>query len=234
MGKTSLASEFPSPVFIQTEVGQAAGMELDSFGHLVTFGQVLDALGALATEDHKFLTVVIDSLSEMEKMVWTEVCGRNKWPSIETPGYGKGYVEADYAWAEFIEACNYLRSERNMAIVMIAHSTINTFNDPETQSYNRYDIDLHKRGEAIIKREVDGILLLKKDVTVKTESGKGSTRARGDGGDTRYIYTQGRPAYAAGNRYNMPDRLIYKHGEGFKILQPYFPDWAQSSSKKAA
>jgi hypothetical protein len=235
IGKTTLAQEFPAPVFLQTEQGEGADMEIDSFGHLTTFGQVLDAIGVLASEDHAFQTVVLDSVSEMEKLIWAEVCTRNNWQSIEQPGYGKGYVETDYAWAELIEALNYLRTDRRMIVVLVAHSTITRFDDPETQSYNRYDIDLHKRAEAFLKREVDAILLVKKDVTIKTEQPNGKGRARADGGDTRYIYTQSRPAFTAGNRYNMPDRLIYKKGDGFKSLAAFFPaNRASAPEKKAA
>ncbi len=61
----------------------------------------------------------------------------------------------------------------------------------------------------------------RQDVTIKTE-GKGE-RARADGGDTRWIYTEGKPAFTAGNRYNMPARIIYQRGQGFTALAPFFP-----------
>ena len=223
MGKTTLASEFPAPVFLQTERGESGDLELDSFGHLTSFGSVLDGIGVLASEDHGFKTVVLDSVSAMEKLIWAEVCRRNNWSSIEQPGFGKGYVETDYAWAEVIDALNFLRNERGMNVILIAHATITRFDDPETQSYSRYDIDLHKRAEAMLKREVDAILLVKKDVTIKQEGPGGKGRARADGGETRWIYCQGRPAFTAGNRYNMPERAMYAKGKGFEALRPFFP-----------
>jgi hypothetical protein len=237
MGKTTLASEFPAPVFIQTEDGASGSLELDSFGVLESFPEVLDAMGALATSDHAFQTVVIDSLSELEKLIWREVCTRNNWQSIEQPGFGKGYVETDYVWAEFIEAFNYLRNKRGMTIVLIGHSVTDRFDDPETQSYSRYTIDLHKRAMAIVTREVDAILLVKKDVTIKTEQPGGKGRARADGGDTRWIYAQGRPAFQAGNRYDMPEKVMFKKGEGFSAIASFLPinrPAAAAPSKKAA
>jgi len=168
MGKTTLAAEFPAPVFLQTERGESAGLQIISFGHLTSFAAVLDALGALASEEHAFKSVVVDSLSELQKLVWAEVCTRNNWQSIEQPGYGKGYTEADYIWRELIDALNWLRVERGMMVILIAHAEIDRFDDPETASYSRYAIDLHKRAEAMVKREVDAILLVKKDVTIQT------------------------------------------------------------------
>lgn len=232
IGKTTLASEFPNPVFIQTESGQSGSLALTSFGLLNTFQAVLDALQALATEEHDFQTLVVDSITELEKLVFAEACARNKWKSIETPGYGKGYVEAEYVWREFIDAFNFLRTERQMMVVLIGHAVITRFDDPETQSYSRYDIDLHKRAEALIKREVDAILLIKKDVTIKVEEqGFNKSRATAKGGDSRWIYTEGKPAFAAGNRYSMPEKILYTAGQGFASLASYFP---QSAAAKEA
>lgn len=243
MGKTTLAAEFPAPVFIQTEDGVSGDLELDTFGLLTTFTEVMDAIAVLATEGTSFKTVVIDSISKLEKLAFAEACRKNNWTSIEQPGFGKGYVEVDYVWAELIDACRYLRDQRGMTIIMIGHAVTDRFDDPETQSYSRYAIDLHKRAMAILTREVDAILLVKQDVTIKVEgpdAKKGEGRARGDGGGTRWIYAEGRPAFQAGNRYNLPPKLMFKKGEGFAALAPFLPihvaqpATASTTSKKAA
>ena len=234
MGKTTLASEFPNPVFLQTEKGESGQLELNSFGHLTSYEQVIEAIGALAAEENDFQTVVLDSVSALQKLIWDKVCRDSNVKTIELAGggYGKGYLEADNLWLEVLDGLNFLRNERGMAIVLIGHAVISRFDDPETQSYSRYDIDLHKRAEGLLKREVDAILLVKKDVTIKTE-GKGD-RVRADGGDTRWIYTEGKPAFTAGNRYDMPARIIYQRGAGFTALAPYFPAPATTQTTAAA
>ena len=102
LGKTTLASEHPNPVFIQVEDGTPANIELDSFGILSSYEDVISAVGALYAEDHQFQTVVIDSVDKMEPLVWQAVCEANKWESIETPGYGKGYLAADTFWRDLL------------------------------------------------------------------------------------------------------------------------------------
>jgi hypothetical protein len=62
---------------------------------LSTYAEVRDALAALGSEPHDFKTVVLDSLDKLEGLIWADVCATNNWPSIEAPGYGKGYVIAD-------------------------------------------------------------------------------------------------------------------------------------------
>src|SRR5687767_10170856 len=76
IGKTTLASEFPAPVFLQIEDGTPGDLELDSFGEIDTFEQLMEALGALYTDEHQFKTVVIDSVTELERLIFAETCRR--------------------------------------------------------------------------------------------------------------------------------------------------------------
>lgn len=228
LGKTSLASEFVNSAFLQVEDGTPSDIEVVSFGHLTTFAQVMEALVWLYSEEHDRKTVVIDSVDKLEPLVWAKVCADNNWRTIEDPGYGKGYVLADSAWREVMEGLTALRVDRGMTIVLIAHSTIVQFDSPTTASYSKFDIRLHKRALAMVQDEVDAILLVKQDETVKVED-KGFNRkhTHAEGGGTRWIYCEGRPAFTAKNRYGMPDRIMYPKGKGYAAMAKYFP--AQSA-----
>lgn len=224
IGKTTLASEFPSPVFLQVEEGTPGDLELVSFGKLDSYGAVMDCIAALYSDDHDRQTVVLDSLDKLEPMVWQEACARNSWASIEAPGYGKGYVEADRVWRDLLEGLNALRTDRGMAVVLIAHSTITTFPNPSGAEYPRWDVRLHKRALGIIQDEMDAILMLGHESAIKTEdSGFGQKRATATGGPARWIYCEGRPSHVAGSRYGMPEKILYRKGHGYAELAPYFP-----------
>ncbi len=224
MGKTTLASEFPAPIFLQVEDGTPGGMEIDTFGKLSSFGEVMDAIGSLYTEEHEFRTVVIDSADKLEPLVWESVCEENKWDNIEQPGYGKGYVLADDRWRDLIGGLNALRIDKGMTIIVICHSEIERFDDPSSVSYSRYDLRLHKRARAMLEDEMDAILLIKQDVAIKKEDqGFNKTRAVAEGGIDRFIFTEARPAFKAKNRYGMPAKLKYEKGKGFAALAPFLP-----------
>jgi Cdc6-like AAA superfamily ATPase len=225
MGKTSLASEWPDPVFIQVEDGTPGDIELTSFGKISNYDDVMDAITALYNEEHDRKTVIVDSLDRLEPMVWQKICTDNQWQSIETPGYGKGYVLSDGYWRDLIEGLNALRRDKGMGIVYVAHSTINQIDDPMTQSYSRFDIKLHKRAMGIIQDEVDAIFFLNQDVTIKSdEKGKqGNVRSRADGGGNRWLYASPRPAFVAKNRYGIPDKLLYDRHKGYAAIASYFP-----------
>lgn len=234
MGKTSLAAEFPAPVFIQTEDGTPGDLEIDSFGHVQSFAGVMEKVAQLYTEGHGFKTLVVDSLSELEKLIFAEVCRRKNWSSIEDPGYGKGYKEADYVWQQFLEGCNALRRDRGMAIVLVGHTNTDRFDDPTSASYSRYEIDLHDRAMKQIDRECDAILLVKQEVTMlKEDQGFNKERVRG-AGDARWIYCNPNPAYTAKNRYGMPDKVLYQKGQGFAQLAVYLPQPSAEVAAQAA
>jgi len=238
IGKTTLASEFPNPVFLQIEEGTPGDLELTSFGKIDTFKQMMEAFRALYSEPHEFKTLVVDSVSELQRLIFAETCARgdekgNAKNNIEDFGYGKGYVYADRVWQEFLDAINALRTKKRMGVVLIAHSTISRFDDPETVSYDRYEIDLHGKSVGLIEREMDAILLLKQPVTVKTEDvGFNKERSRAEGGSVVLIHATGRPAYTAKNRYNMPATLRYDKGQGYAAMAGYFN--AQTRKGQAA
>ena len=223
MGKTTLASEFPSPVFLQVEDGTPGDLEIDSFGLLTSYAEVTDALASLYNEEHGFKTLVLDSADKFEPLLWDAVCEENKWDTIEAPGYGKGYTACDYRWREIVQALNALRTDRGMMIVIICHSQVERFDDPATASYSQFDLRLHKRARAILCDEVDAILLVRQDVQVKTED-QGFDKKRGRGeGVNRMIFTEGRPAFIAKNRFGMPAKLKFDKGKGFDVIEPYLP-----------
>jgi len=226
LGKTSLAAEFPRPVFILTETGIPKGLDVDVMGgrQLVSYGEIKEAMISLLTEKHDYLTVVFDSAGPLERLIQAEVCARNSWKSIEQPGYGKGYKECDYLWAEFMDGVKRLR-ETGMAVLILAHSELERVDEPGSQSFNRRGLSLHKRAAAIMEREVDAILLIKQDVVItKDTQGFGSeknARAIAQSGELRWIYSQPAAAYVAKNRYDIPARVPYPRGQGFAQLKPY-------------
>lgn len=225
VGKTTLGARFPNAVFLQFEDGTPAGLTLNSFGPLSSYADGLAALAALGNEQHDFRTLVVDSLDALEKQLWSHACAENHWSTIEAPGYGKGYVVADRYWHDFLAGTNWLRGKCGMNIVLLAHSAIETVNDPRAPSYTSYQLRLHRRARGIVADEVDLILFLAADVHVTSEdAGFGKKRGRADGGATRYLHTEARPAFLAKSRFDLPARIPCPRDiDVGKSLAPIFP-----------
>lgn len=235
LGKTSLAAEFPAPVFIDVEQGVPDEIEAASFGEITGYEAVIEAIGALYNEDHEFQTVIVDTLDRLEPLLWAKVCADNRWDSIEAPGYGKGYVMADRLWRDLLEGLNALRRDRGMTVVLIAHSTISNFDSPTSAPYSRYDIRLHKRASGIVQDEVDAILFVNQDATIVEEKqGKDVKSRHATGGGNRWIFCEGRPAWTAKNRFSMPDKIRFAKGSGYADLSKFFPNTIAAADARAA
>src|SRR5262249_17842479 len=157
---------------------------ISTFGILTEFAGVTNAISALGG-DHEFRTVVLDSVDALEALIWNAVCAARGWQSIESAGYGKGYVEADKWWHDVLDGLDCLRRMHGMIIVLLAHSAIETVNDPRAPSYTSYQLRVHKRARSLVQDWCDAIGFLGQDLVIQTEdAGFGKKRARGDGGST--------------------------------------------------
>jgi hypothetical protein len=99
-----------------------------------------------------------------------------------------------------------------MACILIAHSKIEKFEDPESSAYDRYSPRLHKHANALISEWVDAVLFATRRFRIQKEDA-GFNRERtiaapigADGGE-RIIRTIGGPACVAKNRFNLPAEL---------------------------
>ncbi len=77
VGKTSLAAEFPDPIYLYVE-GEETPDDIDlPSDEIKSFGGLLDTFGELISEDHGFKTVIIDSVDKVEPLIWDATCARN-------------------------------------------------------------------------------------------------------------------------------------------------------------
>lgn len=207
VGKSTWASQSDGPIFIQTEDGLGQ-IECAKFPLAEDYAQVITALSELYSEKHDYRTVVVDSLDWLERLIWAEVCRKRGVESIEDIGYAKGYIFALTQWREVLDGLTALRNERGMAVILIAHCTIEKFENPETDTYDRYVPRLHKHANAMLQEWSDAVLFATYKVHTKTvDEGFGRTRAQGIGSGERIIRTTERPAHVAKNRLNLPDEL---------------------------
>ena len=230
IGKTSLAAEFPVPIYLHTE-GEEPPTDVEmQAGKIESFDDLLNIIGELLTEEHPFQTVVIDSLDAIEKLVWAYTCQRMGWDTIDSndkgspTAFGKGYLEADNDWLEYISAIKAL-SQNGMHVVQILHSEAKAFNDPLVDSYDRYRPKIQKRAADIIMEKSDALLFMNKRHSIKqVDKGFGKKESKPDGmsGSERVIYTDERAGFLAKNRLNMPATINYRKGSGFAELSKYF------------
>jgi hypothetical protein len=210
IGKSTFGASAPDPIFIQIEDGLDA-LSTSAFPQARDWDTVLTQIGALAQEPHEYRTLVVDSLDWLERLIWAHVCKVGGVKSIEDLGYGKGYVAAVDVWKLFLETLNYLRDEKGMAVILLAHAEIKRFDAPDkAASYDRYQPKLHAKAGALVSEAVDAIGFANYQVSVvKEEQGFKKERAVGKGTGQRRLFLEERPSHIAGNRYRLPPEIEF-------------------------
>tara|TARA_R110002126_G_scaffold37059_1_gene112253 strand:+ start:144 stop:872 length:729 start_codon:yes stop_codon:yes gene_type:complete len=202
IGKSTFGAGAPDPIFILTEDGLGS-LKVDHFPIAKAVDDVMSAIEALHAEKHDFATVVVDSLDWLENIIWREV--ESKYDAKDL-AYGKAAIITADRWREILNGLDALRRDRNMAVILIAHSTIKRFDSPEVEPYDRYQPKLQERSGAVIREWADAVLFANyKTVVKKDDVGFNKTSNRGISTGERLLYTNERPAYMAKNRYNLPD-----------------------------
>lgn len=206
IGKSTFAAGAYRPIFLPLEDG-LSGIETDAFPLLRTYKEVDAALMSLYSEKHDFGTLVIDSTDWLEPLIWRHVCETNGWASIEQPGYGKGYIEATALWRTFLDKLNTLRTDRGMAIILIAHSAVKRFEAPDSEAFDRYELKLQKGALGLVVEWADAILFAQEEAAIKKETTGQNTRTRAVSTGRRIVNCNAKPSFIAGNRYALPDVL---------------------------
>jgi hypothetical protein len=118
--------------------------------------------------------------------------------------------------------CDALRRNRGIAITWLALADAKNHEEPGAQPYKRYTMKIQHRGHGLLTQAADAVMFINTKVTVKeVESGFNRTSAHAEGGGTRWLFTDGRPAFESKNRFNMPDQIALPKGKAWSAIAPY-------------
>jgi len=221
VGKSTIGSEAPDPIFIGPERG-SENLDVTRLSPS-NWTDLLNAVDELGVEQHSYKTLVLDTLDWIEPLIHAHICQEYSVSSIELAagGYGKGYTEAVNQWRRLQEKLTYLRDAKQMNILALAHSQVSEFNDPATeQPYNRYELKLHrsKNGNtdcrALWREYVDAVVFCN---FVTFTKGEGSA-SRAVSENERRMYTERHATYDAKNRFGMDAELPMVKGEMWSTL----------------
>lgn len=205
VGKSTFASCAPMPVFLGTEDG-THHLDVARFPTPTSWEDLLDAIRSLTEQQGPYRTLVLDSLDWAEPLLWRHVCERHSVASIEDigGGYGKGYQVALDTWRVLLAALERMQREQGLHVVLVAHSFIKTFRNPEGQDFDRYILKVQEKAAALIREWCSGVYFANFEVFTQQDKAK---RVRGVSTGARLLYTQRTAAYDAKDRYGLPELL---------------------------
>jgi hypothetical protein len=222
MGKSTTLTKFPKPVGILTELGLPKNVAVDAFENVDSRDGVFNALRDFYQDQCGYESLIIDTVDALETHLIEYVCAKNNWRNIEQPSFGKGWLALDEEWHRYVRALRAI-SDRGVTVAQACHTEIVRIDDPRAPSYTSYQPRLHKRARAIVMDAADAVFFLSDDLRVITESGGFSERVRASAGSgQRFLFTERRPAFAAKNRFGMPEKIPLPVDFDFSQLAQYW------------
>lgn len=219
-GKTSFGAQTPKPIFLQTkgETGLEtlidAGRlpEIPHFPECQGWDDLMGAIETLTVDEHDFKTLVVDTSNGAERLCHEFVCQRDyggEWGKAGFTSYMQGFEVSLADWRQLLNALDRLRATRRMAILLLCHTKVKPFKNPEGADYDRYQPDMHEKTWSLSHKWADVVLFGNFDVTVQggSKSGDRPQKGKATGGQQRVLYTERHAAYDAKNRLGLQGEI---------------------------
>ena len=229
VGKSSVCAAAPSPIFLDLEDG-SGHLDVprytwrdDDQGHMpASYEEVKQAVRDLMDAKHDFSTLIIDTADRLEPLIWQYMLDRDckrtgkKLHSIEDYGYGKGYALAVDEWRAFCASLDMLRLKRGMNIILVAHSYVRLYKNPEGEDFDRYQLRVHDKAAGFLGEWCDvlGFCCFEEGVA-KLEEG---SRVKGYSTGRRLCKLERTAAYNAKSRIPLPREVELEIGNPWKPL----------------
>ena len=215
MGKTSLAATFPKPIFIRAEDGMQSVPRQnrpDAFPVMSGTAMLWDQLKALIHDDHGYQTLVIDSVTALERLFVIEVLAKDKNANginQALGGYGAGTSAVGAMHQRVRKAAGLLNSKRGMHVVFIAHSDVEMMKLPDSDDYMRYSLRLPEKSLPPYVDDVDVVGFLKIETYTKGDKGE---RKKAFSTDQRQLIVHACAANVSKNRFGITEPLEFVAG----------------------
>ena len=202
IGKTTFASKFPDPIFIDTE-GSTGFINARKLPNPTSWTMLLDELEDIKSEP-RGKTLIIDTLDWAERLAKKYLMDKNKWAAIDSTNYGSRYVALSDEIGKLLNKLTEIK-DVGINVVLTAHAEAKKHELPdEMGQYDKYTLKLEKRDAGLAKEWADMILFFNYKTTIITDSKSDSKKATGG---QRVMYTTHKPAWDAKNRLGLPDEL---------------------------
>jgi len=219
IGKSTFALKTPSPIFVDLDENI---YELPCTSNktlkipINNYDDVINFLGVLFNQDHDFKTVVIDSLSSLEKLIMDKaVKTTNGITSFADFNYGKGHLKTMCFWEDFFQKIKNLWKYKKMIVIFLAHHKEKKEENLTGASYSQYQINLQDRASELLRNWCSCVLFADDEVIIGDEKSKTLN-------STRIIRTDGGLTFLAKNTYKLPPKISLDWDELAQHVQKYY------------
>lgn len=206
IGKSTFASKFPDPVFIDTE-GSTRDMDVGRLPAPTSWNMLLEEVKYVIQNPSVCKTLVIDTADWAEQLCSAGICDKYQKTGIEDFGYGKGYVFLQEEFGRLLNLLSELAEKKGIHVVLTAHAKMRKFEQPdEMGAYDRWEMKLSKNVSPMVKEWADMVLFANYKTHVIKVDGKNKAQ-----GGQRVMYTTHHSCWDAKNRYGLPDEVPFSY-----------------------
>lgn len=214
VGKSTLASKLPHPIFIDTE-GSTEHMTLCRYPRPKSWDTLLDMVADAGSLLNPGNTLIIDTADWAERLCVDALCASKGWKGIEDAGYGKGYVYLKEKFGALLDKLTDLQ-EKGIHVGFCAHAQLRKVERPEeTGAYDHWELKVSKQVGPLIKEWAD--LLLFCNYKMMVIHGATPMEKNKIAGGKRVMYTTHNPVWDAKNRFGLPEELPLDY-EGIRAV----------------
>lgn len=219
IGKSTFASQFPRPLFMDTE-GSTANMDVARTPKASSWTMLREQINEIK-RDRLCSTIVVDTIDWAEQMCVEYILAKYQKNGIEDFGYGNGYV---YVKEEFGRFLNQLQEviDSGINVVLTAHAQMRKFEQPdEMGAYDRYELKLGKKTSSqtspLVKEWADALLFCNyKTYSVAVDDKGRKHKAQGG---RRVMYTAHHPCWDAKNRWELSEEVPFE----YTVIEQHIP-----------
>ena len=206
IGKSTFASQFPNPVFIDTE-GSTSNMNVQRLDNPNSWQMLLDEVNYVK-QSRICSTLIIDSADWAERICKEHLAVLGKWTDSNND-YGAKYVALEKEFGLLINKLSDL-VELGINVVLTAHAKLKKKEEPDQMgAFDRYQLKMEDKTGAIVKEWADMVLFANYEMTVLTDE---KTKSKKATGGHRVMYATHYPGWDAKNRHGLPDKLPFEFG----------------------
>jgi len=216
IGKSTIASEFPDPLFIDTE-GSTKTMDVARFDAPRTWEDIIECVEYVKDHPDCCKTLVVDTADWAELLCIKYTCEKGKVNNIEDFGYGKGYVYLQENFKKLLDLLSEV-IELGINVVVTAHAKMRKFEQPdEMGAYDRWEMKLSRQVGPMIKEWADMVLFANYKTLVIEDDKTKSKKAQGG---KRVMYTSHHPCWDAKNRFGLDPCIDFSYKAIKDIIEP--------------
>jgi hypothetical protein len=213
VGKSTFASQFPDPLFIDTE-DSTVNLDVARFPKPTSWTMLLSQIDHVKRNPGICKTLIIDTADWAERLCAEHICATGNVKGIEDFGYGKGYVYLEEEFGRFLNKLQEI-IELGINVVVTAHAEIKKIEQPEEiGGFDHWQLKLEKKTMPLLKEWSDILLLANYKVYVVNVDNQGAAKGKNKAqGGKRIMYTTHTPWWDAKNRHDLKDELPFDYNE---------------------